>query len=67
LGNFSCDKNTQKPNRRPDPWLHFYSPRRIPKEGKSTGGADISGGLEQIGGFKKEEFIDPVMQNPSPR
>lgn len=29
---------------------HFYTPARMPKEGESTGGRDVQGGLESVPG-----------------
>lgn len=33
---------------------HFYSPRSMPKEGESTTGRDVGGGLEQTPGLDKK-------------
>ncbi len=35
---------------------HFYSPQYMPKEGETTGRADVGGGLEQSGHLKKKNF-----------
>jgi hypothetical protein len=35
---------------------HFYSPRSMPKEGQSTGGFDVAGGLELVDGMTVRSF-----------
>ncbi len=35
---------------------HFYSPRRMPKEGEKVRGADTGGGLEQSGKLPKKNY-----------
>jgi hypothetical protein len=35
---------------------HFYSPRSMPKEGESTTGHDVGGGLEQTPGLDKKNY-----------
>jgi hypothetical protein len=39
-----------------DGCTHFYSPRSMPKEGESSEGFDVAGGLEQSGTLSKKNF-----------
>ena len=35
---------------------HFYSPRRMPKEGQATAGFDVGGGLELVPPLKEKNY-----------
>jgi hypothetical protein len=35
---------------------HYYSPRSMPKQGESTAGYDVGGGLEQVAGLNQQSY-----------